>query len=799
MMKNYRIIIVLAFLSIMFFISGQKLCFAQKDGEDIVIGKYRMIHSQVLDEDRLLLIHLPREYGDTQLSYPVLYLLYGQDINNYFAEAVIITEKLGSTGEIPPVVIIGVANTNRYRDNLPAKIRGRSESGGADNFLRFFEEELIPYVDKNYRTKKFRMLAGPQAGAVFGLYALITKPKLFHAVLSENPFMNPENSEFLYPRAELFFKNAESLKSFLYIKCEKNERPQDLEYAERLAKLLDSEQPDGLRYKVEFREPSGYFIAPLPFREGLRELFAGHKLPENFQINTVQDIIHYYEKLSDGCGFEVDPPSLMMTFEGDKLSQQGKTKEAIELFEYQLSLYPKSLNALWRLGETYRGMGDLEKARQYYRTFLDIRDVDAAMIRHRLNQVERMISGSAAYRIDQEIRKKGIQAGLKKFKEIRSDPRNELYFEESEFNAMGYRLMGAGKMREAIEIFRLNVAMYPESANVYDSLAEACLHWGDKYNTIQYYKKSLELNPQNENARSRLERMDELFEEYHPTTPEDALFAAGEKTGLNGPYLGQKPPGVEKEIFAQGIVSTNGGHEFSCTFSSDGKEFYFNRGMTIMICRWEKEGWTAPEPASFNGDFRNHEPHITADNQTLYFGSMRPNPERPEMENPYGIWKVERTEKGWGEPSYVGYGMYVTTTKDGTIYITDIDYEDGKKHGIARTELVNGRFGSFEKQRGGVISPAPGRMSGRHPCIALDESFLIFDSYTIDPPGEHAQLFICFRESDGLWGKAINLSRLLGTEGNIAASLSPDGKYMFFEAESDIYWISTKIFDRLKK
>jgi hypothetical protein len=169
------------------------------------------------------------------------------------------------------------------------------------------------------------------------------------------------------------------------------------------------------------------------------------------------------------------------------------------------------------------------------------------------------------------------------------------------------------------------------------------------------------------------------------------------------------------------------------------------------------------------------------------------------MENPYGIWKVERTETGWGEPGYVGYGMYVTTTKDGTIYVMDNDYEDWKKFGIARTNLVNGRFGPFERQKGGVISPAPGRMAGSHPCIAPDESFLIFDSYTIDPPGGQAKLFVCFRESDGSWGKAANLSEILESERNIAASLSPDGNYLFFRAESDIYWVSTKILDQLKK
>ena len=408
---------------------------------------------------------------------------------------------------------------------------------------------------------------------------------------------------------------------------------------------------------------------------------------------------------------------------------------------------------------------------------------------------------SAAEIIEEVLTEKGIR-GIEAAKitldELKKQP-DKYLISERQFNSLGYRFLQKNGLPFAITVFRMNVENFPNSYNVYDSLAEAYLMNGDKYLTILNYKKSLELNPQNENARDRLERMDDLFEELHPTTPEDALFAAGEQTGLQGPYLGQKPPGLKKEVFAPGIVSTKGGHEFSCTFSTDGKEFYFNRGMTIMVCRWEKEGWTAPEPAAFNGVFRNHEPHITADNKTLFFGSMRPNPERPDMENPYGIWKVERTENGWGEPSYVGYGMYVTTTTDGSIYVGDIDDEDWNKHGIVKTKLDNGRFGPFERQKGGVQSPAEGRMAGRHPCIAPDESFIIFDSYTIDPPGGHSQLFICFRESDGSWGKAANISELLETEGNIAASLSPDGKYLFFEAESDIYWVSSKIFEQLKK
>ncbi len=237
-------------------------------------------------------------------------------------------------------------------------------------------------------------------------------------------------------------------------------------------------------------------------------MFAGHKLPEDFQTNTVKDIIDYYDKLSEEYGFLIDPPDHSMMFEGVKLNQQRKTKEAIELFEYQLSLYPKSLNALWQLGELYRGMGEFETARGYYIKFLEIRDTDVAMIRTRLSQVEKIINESAAYRIDKEIDKNGLEAGLRKYDEIRNNPESHLYFAENEFNALGYRLMAKGEMRVAIEVFKLNVSLYPDSPNVYDSLGEAYMNSGDIKNAIKSYKKSLELDPENANAIEMLKKLE---------------------------------------------------------------------------------------------------------------------------------------------------------------------------------------------------------------------------------------------------------------------------------------------------
>ena len=247
-MRIFKTTLLLA-ITLIVFGSGHKLCLAQQDGADIVIGTYKVLHSDILNEDRLLFVHLPQEYEETQLAYPVLYILYVQ-LYNYFDDAAIITEKLGGTGEMPPMIIVGVANTNRYRDLLPIATSWNREGGGADKFLQFLEEELIPHIDNSYRTRPFRILAAPQASAVFSLYTLIQRPQLFNAIISENLFMNPENAAYLYPQVETFFKNSDSLKHLLYIKCEKNERPQELEYADRFAKLLDTEKPDGCRFEV---------------------------------------------------------------------------------------------------------------------------------------------------------------------------------------------------------------------------------------------------------------------------------------------------------------------------------------------------------------------------------------------------------------------------------------------------------------------------------------------------------------------------------------------------------------------
>lgn len=103
------------------------------------------------------------------------------------------------------------------------------------------------------------------------------------------------------------------------------------------------------------------------------------------------------------------------------------------------------------------------------------------------------------------ITEQGIEAALRSYPALKQSDGH--YASEAQLNALGYRLLGMKKIREAIEIFKLNAEAYPRSANVYDSLGEAYMTGGDRELAIRNYRRAVELNPQNTNAAAMLQKL----------------------------------------------------------------------------------------------------------------------------------------------------------------------------------------------------------------------------------------------------------------------------------------------------
>jgi dienelactone hydrolase len=117
----------------------------------------------------------------------------------------------------------------------------------------------------------------------------------------------------------------------------------------------------------------------------------------------------------------------------------------------------------------------------------------------------RTLSVAAALR--RTLRDRSVEEAVAQYRELRKTQADRYDFGEPELNLLGYQLLGDGRVRDAIAIFKLNVEMFPAGFNTYDSLGEAYLAAGERELAIRNYRRSLELNPQNTNAAQVLKRI----------------------------------------------------------------------------------------------------------------------------------------------------------------------------------------------------------------------------------------------------------------------------------------------------
>ena len=155
----------------------------------------KQIISEEVDDTLYIYIRLPKNYNSSKKEYPVLYLLDG-DIS--FNMAVSVVRYLQFGRDVPDLIIVAPAygtllndnETNyRERDYTISKIDRFKDSGGAENYLRFLKNELIPLVDSSYRTDGMRIINGYSLGGLFAINALLKHSHIYDNYIVGSPYL----------------------------------------------------------------------------------------------------------------------------------------------------------------------------------------------------------------------------------------------------------------------------------------------------------------------------------------------------------------------------------------------------------------------------------------------------------------------------------------------------------------------------------------------------------------------------------------------------------------------------------
>ena len=235
------------------------VCIAQEDNSQITIGINHIIESSILNQDRTIQIYIPDGYSDSEQEYPVLYILDGQW---YFLSGVAIQKALRAPGAIPEMIVVGINNSNPLRRTL----------FGDENekFTDFLINEVIHYIDSNYRTNKERVIFGWEAAAYYISELILAKSNVFNgAIISDGGYASEDLVKEFTSKKDIYLFMANSRKDIYYIGS-----------TEAYHEILKKNNPKNLIWKYDlFNDEVHETLAHLSIYKGLKYYYHNYDSP----------------------------------------------------------------------------------------------------------------------------------------------------------------------------------------------------------------------------------------------------------------------------------------------------------------------------------------------------------------------------------------------------------------------------------------------------------------------------------------------------------------------------------------
>ena len=335
-----------------------------------------VIHSNVLNEDRPILVRLPAGAQAGKVKYPVLYMTDG---DGHMEEVGGIIDFLVDHNRCSPIILVGIPNTDRTRDLTPTRadaigpdgsiVQPFPTSGGADKFLQFIQTELFPEIEKRYPTAPYRIFAGHSFGGLLAIHTLITHPDMFNAYIAVSPSLQWDDQQTLHQTQQFFAKTKELHKTLFFSLGNEGNTPNPMgDGFDQMQKLFTTSTPKGFLVRsARYPDEDHGSTTLLAHYAGLKTVFDGWVMPRDLKTGMAEGglkgIEQHYHEVSERFGFPVSSEAAINQL-GYYLLGNKKTDEAVAAFSRNVELYPNSANVYDSLADGLEAAGKLDLAHQ---------------------------------------------------------------------------------------------------------------------------------------------------------------------------------------------------------------------------------------------------------------------------------------------------------------------------------------------------------------------------------------------------------------------------------------------------
>lgn len=345
---------------------------AAKLDSTIAIGQSTTLWSRELDEERRVFLSLPASYDATRLQYPVLVILDG---DLHFEHAAGLVDFMSRAGLMPQTIVLGIANTHRMRDfTTPIKdsteLRRRGiygeprDAGGADAFLRFCANELLPWLEGRYRVAHFRVLVGHSFSGLLAVYALVRQPEIFQAHIAISPSLWWDDRVVV----KLARSGIRSIPASQFLRLSwADEEPDIASSTQELISVLKEHPTESLDLQSHYYAGYEHQTSPhLALYDGLLALFADWRAARSTRFASQAQASERYSGLSGKYRYEVTVPESVYDDLGTRLCASGKRSEALAVYEGALRVWPGSVRTYVLLGECLKADGRMSESLEAY-------------------------------------------------------------------------------------------------------------------------------------------------------------------------------------------------------------------------------------------------------------------------------------------------------------------------------------------------------------------------------------------------------------------------------------------------